>query len=104
MEDAWINALLGGVLSGAAVSAYLIGTGRILGIGGMLVNSLAPRRSEGRGTSASFLAGLVLVPAVVVVAAGAPAGDFPTNPLLLALAGLLVGVASPFPKSLIWSL
>lgn len=98
----WINftpwtALAGGILLGVASAAFILLNGRVLGISGILGGLLAPRRGD-IGWRMSFLAGLLLAPAVLaLVAPGlirAPRIDAGTVTLIAA--GLLVGIGTRY--------
>ena len=64
-----MSGLLGGVLIGLAATVYLLATGRVAGVSGILAGALGERAA--RGERIAFLAGLVgagLIAAVVAVA------------------------------------
>ncbi len=83
-----LTGLLGGALIGLAATLYLIATGRVAGISGILSGALGER--EARGERFAFLAGLIGAGVVAaVVASPATANPYPTP--ILAVAGLLVG-------------
>jgi uncharacterized membrane protein YedE/YeeE len=89
--NSWMLALAGGVLIGIAATLLLWLTGRIAGISGILGGVVMPRSGE-VAWRAAFLIGLVgagaaylwLVPGAYTSRQGFP-------PLLLVIAGLLVG-------------
>ena len=91
MNPGWINALVGGVIIGIAVSLMLILNGRVTGIAGIINGALAPAKGD-RGWRYLFVAGLVLGGLALkslnpeVFGQGVHS-DF----LIIALAGLLVG-------------
>ena len=90
MND-WVTALLGGVLIGGAATLLLWLNGRIAGISGIVAGVLMPRNGE-VAWRVAFLVGLIGAGAAylwLVPGAYAPRQDFP--PLLLVVAGLLVG-------------
>jgi len=98
----WINftpwtALAGGILLGIASAAFILLNGRVLGISGILGGLLAPRRGD-IGWRMSFLAGLLLAPAVLALLAPglirAPRIDAGTVTLIAA--GLLVGIGTRY--------
>ncbi|WP_269790423.1 YeeE/YedE family protein [Stenotrophomonas sp. Iso1] len=87
----WMSALAGGVLIGMAATLLLWLTGRIAGISGILAGVVMPRSGE-VAWRVAFLLGLVGAGAAWmwwVPGAYAPRQGFP--PLLLVIAGLLVG-------------
>lgn len=98
----WIHftpwtALAGGILLGLASAAFILLNGRVLGISGILGGLLAPRRGD-IGWRMSFLAGLLLAPAVLALLAPglirAPRIDAGTVTLIAA--GLLVGIGTRY--------
>jgi len=98
----WIHftpwtALAGGILLGIASAAFILLNGRVLGISGILGGLLAPRRGD-IGWRMSFLAGLLLAPAVLALLAPglirAPRIDAGTVTLIAA--GLLVGIGTRY--------
>lgn len=91
-----VHALAGGVLIGLASALFVLGSGRIAGIAGIVASplramlagrSLAPER-----TRLLFLLGLVLAPWAWRLVAPLPAGPVDVNLGLVVVAGLLVGV------------
>ncbi|MEM7524986.1 MAG: YeeE/YedE family protein [Pseudomonadota bacterium] len=90
----WGYGFGGGLLIGCSAALYLLLNGRIAGISGVF-GGLLSARPMGDGTErALFLAGLIGAPALWVLAGGAPAANAPTAPLVLIIAGLLVGVGT----------
>ena len=82
------NGLLGGALIGLAATVYLVATGRVAGVSGILAGALGER--EVRGERIAFLAGLVIAGlAAAIVASPAAATPYPTPVVLVA--GVLVG-------------
>jgi uncharacterized membrane protein YedE/YeeE len=83
-----LTGLLGGVLIGLAATVYLLATGRVAGVSGILAGALRDRAA--RGERLAFLAGLVGAGLIAaVVAAPAVASPYPTPVLIVA--GVLVG-------------
>jgi uncharacterized membrane protein YedE/YeeE len=94
MEMDWIRGLVGGLIIGAAAATYLLVNGRVMGASG-IVGGLV----DGSGWStwaerASFLAGLVAVPAVVVWLIGGAETHLTGNLAVVVIAGLLVGLGT----------
>lgn len=93
-----LTALLGGALIGLAAALFLLGTGGIAGISGLLARAwrslwtreAAPARQE----RWLFLAGLVAAPVLWRLFAPLPAGRVDAGLPLLLAAGLLVGVGT----------
>lgn len=88
--------LAGGLLIGTAAALYLLGSGRIAGIAGIVAS---PLRALSRGLSMrpemdrlSFIAGLLAAPWSWRVVAPLPPAAVDVSLPMLALAGLLVGV------------
>ena len=94
MQDfAPLSGLAGGVLIGLASALYLLSTGRIAGISGMLETVLRPT-TPGFGLAAAFLIGLpigALVTAIFLPQVVLPVMLTGREPLLYVAAGLLVG-------------
>ena len=92
MIQDWIFGLAGGLLIGTAAAILLLGNGRIAGISGILGGVLA-RIPERRGLAEglAFLAGLIGLPALYALTAGAPAITVIASAPLLLTGGLLVG-------------
>jgi uncharacterized membrane protein YedE/YeeE len=83
-----LNGLLGGALIGLAATVYLLATGRVAGVSGILAGALD--ESAARSERVAFLAGLVGAGAIAgLVATPATATPYPM-PVLIA-AGVLVG-------------
>jgi uncharacterized membrane protein YedE/YeeE len=89
------TALAGGVLIGIAVALFVLLTGRIAGISGVLGGALRPARGD-IAWRVAFLAGMIGAPLVYVLFAPLPAirvdADMPT----LVIAGLLVGISTRY--------
>jgi uncharacterized membrane protein YedE/YeeE len=87
----WLTALAGGVLIGLAATLLLWLNGRIAGVSGILGAVLVPRDNE-RAWRWAFLAGLIVVGFIAIAllpGVATPREGYP--PLLLIIAGLLVG-------------
>ncbi|EKZ1926802.1 TPA: YeeE/YedE thiosulfate transporter family protein [Stenotrophomonas maltophilia] len=89
---AWYWPLIGGLMIGTAAGAYLVFTGRIAGISGLIANTLGLSAGGDRSLAALFLAGLLVTSgvALAVKPISLPSLSSSTTPLLI-LAGLLVG-------------
>ncbi|SFH18395.1 YeeE/YedE family protein [Sulfitobacter dubius] len=93
----WLS-LGGGALIGASAVLLMATNGRIAGISG-LTSRLLARSSDGeaRVVSFFFVLGLLLAaPLWLIVSGGWPQQWVPSNPLLMALAGLLVGFGATY--------
>ena len=92
MIQDWIFGLAGGLLIGTASAILLLGNGRIAGVSGILGGVLARiPEMRGIGEGQAFLAGLIGLPAVYALIAGAPAITVTSSAILLVTGGLLVG-------------
>ena len=88
----WTDAALGGAMIGLATAGLLLVDGRIAGISGILRNAAGGMPGAWRW---AFLLGLVLAPLCAsVTGLGPVAAHYQGGPLLLALAGLLVGIGT----------
>jgi uncharacterized protein len=87
------TALAGGALIGLAASLLLLVHGRVAGVSGILGGLLAPRRGDARWR-ALFLVGLLVAGLAAVRVAPASIEPSPRGPILLMLAGLLVGLGT----------
>ena len=90
-----IAALAGGALIGISAVMLMAFSGRIAGISGIAARVLPPWSDQEVAGRAAFLAGLVAVPSIFLLATGTlPAQSIETGGVLLAIAGLLVGFGS----------
>jgi uncharacterized membrane protein YedE/YeeE len=91
------SALLGGLLVGLAVAAFVLLSGRVLGVSG-IAGGLMSAGAGDRAWRLSFLLGLLSAAGVAAwmspPAAASAAGGTPTG--LLVAAGLLVGVGTRY--------
>lgn len=93
-DAAPLAGLAGGVLIGLAAALMLLGAGRIAGVSGIAARAFAiGDGSMPRSAAWAFVIGLPLGALIVAVVSGAAAPQF-ASPLLLALAGLIVGVGT----------
>jgi uncharacterized protein len=90
-----IASLAGGALIGLAAVMLMAFNGRIAGVSGIAARLLPPFGDNELAGRVAFLAGLVVVPSIFLVATGQlPAQSIATGGLVLAIAGLLVGFGS----------
>lgn len=89
------SALAGGALIGLAAGLWVVASGRIAGISGLLGSLLGPRDSTS-GEKALFLLGLLAAPVLWMLFAGQPGIEFKTGTLGLIVAGLLVGIGTRY--------
>lgn len=84
------SSLAGGVLIGIASALFILFSGRLLGISGILGGLLAPRRGDA-GWRLAFVAGLLAAPAAWALFAELPPARIEAGGTALMVAGLLVG-------------
>lgn len=90
-----IPSLTGGALIGLSASILLMLTGRISGISGIIGGWMASERRSGEDSwRLAFVIGLLTGGAVLFVLHPSSFETPTTNPLLVAVAGLLVGVGT----------
>ena len=94
MPTEWIMGLVGGVIIGLAAAMYLLVNGRIMGASGILGGLVDGSAKETSSERASFIVGLVAVPAVVAMLMGGSDTHLNDNLAIVALAGILVGVGT----------
>lgn len=89
---AWYWPVIGGLLIGVAAGGFLVLTGRIAGVSGLLANTFGLSPTGDRTLSALFLAGLMVASglALAIKPISLPSLSISTMPLLV-VAGLLVG-------------
>ena len=83
-----LSGLLGGALIGVAATLYLLATGRIAGVSGIVGGAL--REPQARNERLAFLAGLIAAGLIAALVAAPTAASATATPVLL-VAGLLVG-------------
>jgi uncharacterized protein len=91
IEIAWVNAFVGGVLIGVAVSIMLLWNGRVTGISGILDGTITTKRGD-HGWRVSFLGGLLAGGIVLnLLRPESFSGQLATPLWTVVVAGLLVG-------------
>jgi uncharacterized membrane protein YedE/YeeE len=86
-----ISALLGGALVGVASTLLMLSTGRIAGITGIFAGSLTLAAAD-KSWRLAFIGGLIAAPLLGgLVGLPLPSPQMPSNWLLIAVAGVLVG-------------
>ncbi len=94
MQSDWLLGLAGGGLIGLAAAMFLLVNGRIMGASG-IIGGLVD--GSGRGDwqeRAALIAGLILAPALVILAMGGSATQLTENWLVVVIAGVLVGIGT----------
>ena len=94
MEQDWIMGLIGGLLIGLAGAVYLLGNGRIMGASGIIGGLIDGTGRSAWKERAVFLVALVIVPLLMVPFVTESDTHLTQNPILLILAGLLVGIGT----------
>lgn len=94
MQQDWLLGLIGGGVIGIAAAMYLLVNGRIMGASGILGEVVDGSARETRPERLAFIAGLVLVPAVLAYAMGGAETHLTSNLAIVAIAGLLVGLGT----------
>lgn len=93
-DAAPLAGLAGGMLIGLAAALMLLGAGRIAGVSGIAARAFGIADSSMRRTGAwAFLIGLPLGALIATLATDAARPQF-ASPLLLVVAGLLVGIGT----------
>lgn len=94
LEQDWIWGFVGGLMIGLAGAAYLLINGRVMGASG-IIGGLVD--GSGRDTAmerVAFLAGLILVPPLMLPLYTKVDTHLTDNPTVIIAAGLLVGVGT----------
>lgn len=93
-DAAPVAGLAGGVLIGLAAAVMLLGAGRIAGVSGIAARAFAIGAGGlPRSAAWAFIIGLPLGAFAVTIVTGAATPAF-ASPVMLALAGLIVGVGT----------
>ena len=89
-----LSGFFGGALIGLASALLMLLTGRIAGISGIF-GGLLPLRATDRGWRLTFIVGLIAAPLLAALGgASLPTPAMPTSYVVIAIAGLLVGVGT----------
>ena len=86
-----LAAVGGGLLIGTAAALFLLLSGRIAGVSGMAATALGIGGATQRAHAAAFIVGLPVGAAIVAWLVRSPDIMVTSSPLLLIVAGLLVG-------------
>jgi len=90
-----LRALLGGAMIGGAASLFVVLTGRIAGISG-IVGGLVRAGAEDRLWRVAFVAGILLAPVVALLFGSAPHIKIDAGIPTLTIAGFLVGIGTRY--------
>lgn len=93
MPQDWLMGLLGGGLIGLAAALFLLLNGRVMGASG-IVGGLVDGSGEFKFERLAFLAGLIVVPGVLVLLTGGAETHLTGNWAVVIIAGLLVGIGT----------
>ena len=94
MQIEWLWGLLGGGLIGSAAAIYLLVNGRIMGASGIAGELVDGSAGRNRAEPAAFLAGLIVVPGLLVWVTGGASTQATAAIWPLVLGGLCVGVGT----------
>lgn len=94
MEIDWLWGLLGGALIGTAAAVFLLVNGRIMGASGVIGGLVDGSSGNQKGERMALLAGLFIVPAILVALVGGAETNLTNNYAVIVIAGLLVGVGT----------
>lgn len=89
------TALAGGLVIGLASALFVLGSGRIAGISGILGGLLDADRGE-RAWRVAFTGGMLIAPWAFRLVAPLPTATVSASPPILVLAGLLVGIGTRY--------
>jgi uncharacterized membrane protein YedE/YeeE len=90
----WIYGLLGGLMIGCAAAIFLLFNGRIMGASGILGSLVDGTSGSQTSERLTFVAGVILAPAIAVLATGGASTNATTNAVVLIAGGLLVGLGT----------
>ncbi len=94
MHIDWIWGLIGGLLIGTGGAVYLLGNGRIMGASGIIGGLIDGSGLDTKWERLIFLAGVILMPILLMPYYGEVDTHITNNYWVLAAAGLLVGIGT----------
>ena len=94
MNPDWISGLLGGLLIGLGGAVYLLANGRVMGASGIIGGLIDGSGHSTIAERLSFLAGVALIPLVLLSVLGPQDTHATSNIAILIAAGLLVGIGT----------
>ncbi len=94
IEQDWIWGLVGGLMIGSAAALFLLVNGRIMGASGILGGLVDGSGKSNWTERAAFIAGLIVVPLLMLPIYTEVDTHISTNPAVLIAAGLLVGIGT----------
>ena len=89
-----LNGLIGGLMIGCAAALLLLANGRIAGISGIAAILVGGGDRSDGFEKLAFLVGLVVAPLLYATLIARPEIGITSNPFVLVIAGLLVGVGT----------
>lgn len=89
-----VSGTIGGVIIGLASTGFLVVTGKLTGISGIVENFLLPTADDKNSWSLAYLAGLVTAGYAVHASHHDNIGASPSASLSVAIAGVLVGIGT----------
>ncbi len=94
MPSDWIWGFCGGLIIGLAAALYLLINGRVMGASGIIGGLVDRTGRDSANERLCFLAGLVGVPAILVLMVGSDDTQLIQSPSIVIAAGLLVGLGT----------
>ncbi|SHH87148.1 YeeE/YedE family protein [Marivita hallyeonensis] len=94
MNPDWIYGLIGGLVIGTGGAVYLLANGRIMGASGIVGGLVDGSGASTKWERLSFLAGVALIPFLLLSVLGPKDTHVTSNLPVLIAAGLLVGVGT----------
>ena len=94
MEQDWIWGLVGGLLIGTGGAFFLLFNGRIMGASGIIGGLIDGSGLDSKWERLAFLAGVALLPVLLLPLYGAVDTHVTDNIPVLVAAGLLVGIGT----------
>lgn len=94
LEQDWIMGAIGGLMIGAAAALYLLANGRIMGASGIIGGLVDGSGRDSWLERAAFIAGLVLVPILLLPLFPGASTNITGNVWVIVAAGLLVGIGT----------
>lgn len=94
MNQDWLMGLIGGGVIGTAAAIFLLINGKVMGASGLTGGLIDRSGIDTWKERVSWLAGLIIFPAILTLIYGIKPTNITTNIPLIIVAGLLVGVGT----------
>ncbi len=94
MNQDWLMGLIGGGVIGTAAAIFLLINGKVMGASGLTGGLVDRSGIDTWKERVSWLAGLIIFPAILTLIYGIKPTNITTNIPLIIVAGLLVGVGT----------